>query len=182
MLAAVILSLVGLLFYAVVWAGLKTTKRSREIAEKYTGARVVLDVMGKELRSCFPFDFRDIPNFVLASGGRELTFWITVPDEMQVHFQYPFQFCRIHYYMTKTDSGEDILYKRVESFPPGKYEKFEGRVLKGKFGFKVGEINKVEQEDWTELLKIPEAVKISLEIEGGYVLERVVYLPYAQRF
>ncbi|MCM8765690.1 MAG: prepilin-type N-terminal cleavage/methylation domain-containing protein [Candidatus Omnitrophica bacterium] len=182
LISTVILSILVLIFYTLLWTGTKISKRSREIAEKYAGARVVLEIMAKELRSAFPFSFREFPNFVLESGGEKLIFWNTVPDEMEVRAQYPFQFYRIHYYMDKLETGEDVLYKKIEPFPPGEYEEFSGPVFKAKFKFLVGETKKIDKEEWDEPVLIPEAVKIILQLEEGNVLERVVYLPYAQKF
>lgn len=182
LVSALILSILTLILYTLLWTGAKITKRSREIAEKYAGARVVLEIMAKELRSAFPFTFRGIPNFVVDAQGQELIFWNTVPDEMKVHAQYPFQFYRIHYYMGKLETGEDVLYKKVEPFPPGDYGEFSGPVFKANFKFLVGEAKNIDKERWDDLVRIPEAIKIILQLEDGNVLERVVYLPYGQKF
>ncbi|MFN7170496.1 MAG: prepilin-type N-terminal cleavage/methylation domain-containing protein, partial [Candidatus Omnitrophota bacterium] len=182
LIAMVILSILIIIFYTMLWAGTKITKRSREIAEKYAGARVVLEIMAKEIRSAFPFSFRDIPNFLLEPENKKLVFWNTVPDEMEVHTHYPFQFYRVNYYMTKLESGEEVLYKKIEPFPPGEYEDFSGPVFKAKFKFLVGKTEEINKERWDEPLALPEAVKIIMELEDGNLLERVVYLPYAQKF
>jgi prepilin-type N-terminal cleavage/methylation domain-containing protein len=175
LVAMAILGIILVIFYSTWFLGIKATRRSHEIAQKYMGARVFLNFLGKELRSSFEFDWPGKENFVWDPGKKKLEFWGTAPDEIKVIYPHPFPIHRNIYYVKEKD-GEKVLYKRVEPFfsqdYPGQYKILEGPVLEGDFDFNIEPIythGKIPQT-------LPDKLIISLTIKGVQKLQKVIYI------
>jgi prepilin-type N-terminal cleavage/methylation domain-containing protein len=176
LVSVVILSVILTIFYSTWYIGMKATRRSHQIAQKYMGARVFLDSLAKELRSAFEFNYMDYKNFVWIpdENKKRLEFWGTAPDEVPVIYTYPFPIHRYVYYI-KEEDNKKVIYKRVEPVYinyPQKYKPIEGPVLAGDFDFDIEPIYAPGKIPKT----LPEKVIVTLTIEGVQKLQKVVYI------
>lgn len=174
LVAIAILSIVVVIFYSTWWLGMKTIRRSNEIAQKYMGARVFMDNLAKELRSAFEFNYRDYQDFVWDANAKRLEFWGVAPDEVPVIYTYPFPIHRYIYYIKK-ENAHNVIYKRVEPLYvnyPEKYEAVEGPILEGDFDLEINPI----YPPGKITTPLPERVIVTLIIEGKYRLEKVIYI------
>jgi prepilin-type N-terminal cleavage/methylation domain-containing protein len=155
------------------WVSIKTTKRTREIAQKYMSARVLLDTLARELRSAFELDYLNYDNFYWGSDPQnpdhmKLEFWSVIPDEVQVLVPFPFFVYRISYYCEK-QGKEKKLVKELTPIWPGNYKKVKGTVFEGDFDFNV---------EYTPQKKnvMPDKVVLDLVLENKFHLKKTAYI------
>lgn len=175
LVAMVILSLVVALLYSTWWMGIRATKRTHEIAQKYMEARVFLNFLEKELRSAVPFSFPGYANFEWDPKEKKLAFWQTTPDSPGgLREPYPFYIHRNTYYL-QNEGEKKILYKEIKPLFPGKFDVAVGPALQGDFDLEI---------DWGKAKvppPLPEKVKVLLTLEGGQRLHKEVYINEARK-
>jgi hypothetical protein len=169
LVAMLILSIVLALFYSVWGMGIKFTKRSQELAQKYMEARVFINFLEKELRSAVPFNFPGYVDFEWDADKKRLAFWQTAVDVPRIVEPHPFFIHRNTYYL-KEENGKNILYKEVKPLFPGDFEVLLGPALKGDIDLKI---------DWGKdkiRPPLPEKVEVSIIFEDGEQLKKDVYI------
>ncbi|MCM8778934.1 MAG: prepilin-type N-terminal cleavage/methylation domain-containing protein [Candidatus Omnitrophica bacterium] len=170
-----IFSIIFVAIVSTIWLGLRLTSRSREIAQKYLGARVVLDSMAMELRSAFDFRFPGYDNFKWDPQEKKLEFWLVASDETKYFYPRPAPVYRV-IYNVREEEGRKILYKKTAPVYPGNFNVMEGPVLYGDFDFAIEYPTPRQQET------LPEKIVITFKPEKGDVLQRTVYLPIYKKF
>ncbi len=186
LISSALVSMVFIVIFSVFWTGLKVKKRSRKIAQRYMGARIVLDTMARELRSAADFDYSTYKNFewepnVTDSENiiKRLTFWKVACDGMALATKGLSPIARNVYYVKKEkEDGRNekrIIYRKVEPvYPMEKERVLEGPMIEGDFDLEVDYPLKDSVEDREAL---PIRITIYFKIDEEQELVKSVYLP-----
>lgn len=172
-----IFSIIMVAIISTIWLGMRITSRSREIAQMYLGARVVLDSMAMELRSAFDFRFPGYENFIWDPNPKEkkLEFWLVASDETKYFYPRPAPVYRVIYYVGE-EEGRKVIYKKTQPVYPGNFNVLEGPVIYGDFELELEYPTPRKPES------LPEKIMITFKPEKGDVLQRTVYLPIYKKF
>ncbi|MCM8765699.1 MAG: type II secretion system GspH family protein [Candidatus Omnitrophica bacterium] len=170
-----IFSIILVAIISTIWMGMRIASRSREIAQKYLGARVVLDSLAMELRSAFDFRFPGYDNFIWDQKEKRLEFWLVASDETKYFYPRPAPVYRV-VYDVREEEGRKIIYKKTQPVYPGNFNVMEGPVIYGDFELEIEYPTPRKPES------LPEKIIITFKPEKGDVLQRTVYLPIYKKF
>lgn len=170
-----IFSIILVAIISTIWMGMRIASRSREIAQKYLGARVVLDSLAMELRSAFDFRFPGYDNFIWDQKEKRLEFWLVASDETKYFYPRPAPVYRV-VYAVREEEGRKIIYKKTQPVYPGNFNVMEGPVIYGDFELEIEYPTPRKPES------LPEKIIITFKPEKGDVLQRTVYLPIYKKF
>jgi hypothetical protein len=175
LIAVLIFSFVVSIVTSVMWLGMRMTKRSREIAQRYTGARVSLEFIARQIRSAFDFRFPGYRNFTWDPDNKILSLWMIGCDGLSLNIASDSPIYRVTYYH-KNDNGENVIWRKIEAVYPKIVPPVEGPMVEGSFDL---EIIKAPTEDPQDL---PERVTIHFKVDDKEELQKTVELPQYKRF
>jgi len=158
-----------------MWMGMRLTKKSRQIAQKYAGARIALDFIAGEIRSAFDFRFPGYENFTWDPDKKVLSFWKIACDGMALNIKGDSPIYRATYYQVN-EEGTDIIYRKIKSVYPMELVMSEGKMVEGSFDL---DIEKAPTEDPQDL---PQRVTLHFKLDGKEELQKIVELSQYKKF